>query len=277
MKHQHTDQGIRPGVLVAVVGAIAIMAVLAWALKGRSVPAEGTLAVATSVAPAAPADSATEFRHTHRPAASAPMPVSTEQPHRVVVSTRWATPETEAGAASPGTALGVPVFQSAPTFDYRAQAAQVAEVIHSAIVQQDSGSDAAVSGPAVDLVQAQNAGSPVYQVQPGPAGGIAMTQPETGRGVGSAAAAPGFGGPSGAPPTDSSVQAGSAAEVAANPAAAPELNQQVTRGVGSPDAQVVNNAVDAYREGARLRRAYVEEMRLRRIAFIADARQREGI
>jgi hypothetical protein len=35
--------------------------------------------------------------------------------------------------------------------------------------------------------------------------------------------------------------------------------------------------VEAYREGERLRRAYVEEMRVRRIATIADARQREGM
>jgi hypothetical protein len=51
---------------------------------------------------------------------------------------------------------------------------------------------------------------------------------------------------------------------------------QVSLSSGPPGTQNPHNPVEAYREGERIRRAYVEERRVMRIGTIVQARQQGG-
>jgi len=242
IKQQSSDQSIRPGLLVAAVGTLAVTVVLAWALKSTPSPTGVTVESAAPVGPPATAEPAAT-RTRIRQAVATPVAVNTER-LRWTRATRLSMPEMGTDTTAPGTATSLAGFQGTGTFDYQAQAAQVAGVVRSGIAQAERRGDATLPGSATGFDPSQGAGGLVYQAQSGPVGSVPneVTQPERGGAA--------------TPP-------GSAA--------------QVSQGSGPPGAQAGNNVVEAYREGERLRRAYVEEMRVRRIATIADARQREGM
>ena len=271
MNHPSTDQSVRPGVLVAVVGSIAVTVVLVWALKGKPSPTNVAVEAAAPVRVLASAKPTAMFKRAKR-AEATPAAVNTER-HPWTAATRLSMPEMGPVTTAPAAATSLAGFQGTGTFDYQVQAAQVAEVVRNAIVQEDQRGDAMLPGSANDFAQSQGAGGFIAQPE---WGGIA-------RPPGSATQ---FAGSPATGPDGSRAQAGPVAASVRNAGTPPEPGgdltspgsaAQVSLGSGPPGAQVVNNAVDAYREGERLRRAYVEEMRVRRIVTIAEARQREGI
>jgi hypothetical protein len=170
-----------------------------------------------------------------------------------------ARPETGPATTAPVAATD-PRLQGMATFDYRAQAEQAAEVVRNTMAP----------GYGAALTQPPGVGGLVYQGQPGSVGGVpnVITQP----GSGGAAMSSG----SGAQSPGSPVSNGVTAPVAAGTSTSPGSAAQASQGSGPPGVQTPN-AVDAYREMERLRRAYVEEMRLKRITLIAAARQADGL
>jgi hypothetical protein len=276
VNQQNEDQTIRPGIRLALVGAMAVTVALIWVGKSKPAPAEATVETAAAVSPLASAEPSTGlFRRVNRPAAT-PVAENAEPP-RWVATSRMARPETGSDTAAPAAATD-PRLQASATFDYRAQAEQAAEVVRNTMVP----------GAGADLTQPPGEGGLVYQGQPGSVGGVpnVITQPGSGGATtssGSGAQSAGlpspsaYGGQAQASPVAESGPNGVTAPVTAGTSPPPGSAAQVSQGSGSPGAAAANNPVEAWREAERLRRAYVEQMRLQRIALIAAARQADGL
>lgn len=271
---------------MAVVGAIAVMVALLWALKGTPSPTEVAVAAQAPVRPLASARPMVTLARAERVVAS-PVTVNPE-PRRWTGASRLSSPEMGTAPVEPDPTSSLGGFPAAQRFDYRTQAAQAADLVRDAIAQQENQGDGMLSGSPSDFKRSQDPSGFTYRAQPGPVGRVpnAVTQPETGGAARSTGSAPQFarsrgtdnsGSPAPASPVDGGVS---------NPTASPELGAaamasrsagRVSQGAGPPGAQAVNNAVEAFREGERLRRAYVEEMRVKRVALIAEARQQDGM
>jgi hypothetical protein len=286
MKHPATEQNVRPGFLLAVVGAAVVMVALLWALKGRPAPTEVAVAARTLVRPSASARPVAALARFGQPVAT-PVTVNSERP-RWTGASRLSSPELGADPIESDATTSLAGFPGARTFDYRTQAAQVAEAVRSAIAGQENRGDGMSPGPTDGLAQSQDPSGFTYRAQPAPVGRVpsAMTPPETGGAATSPSAAPQFAGsrgtdnsgpPAQASPVDGSVPDTTAPSDFGGGAMASGSAGRVSPGAGPPGAQAVNNAVEAFREGERLRRAYVEEMRVRRVAMIAEARQQDGM
>lgn len=286
MNHPNPNQSIRPGVLVVAVGTLAVTVVLAWALKGRPSPTDVAVEAAVPMSPSVSVKPVAALARVKQVVAT-PVAVNTERP-RWTRATRLSMPEMRTDTTSPDAAASLAGFQRTETFDYRAQAAQVAEVVRNAIAQEERRSEAMLPGSATGFAQSQGAGGPFNQAQPGPVGSVpnAIAQPETGGAARSPGIAAQFAGSPGNGPAGFQAQGAPVAESVPNAVTPPELGgyaaspgsaAQVSQGSGPAGGQVVNNAVEAYREGERIRRAYVEEMRAKRVVTIVEARQRGGI
>ena len=268
VNQQNEDQTVRPGVRLVLMGTIAVMVALIWVGRSKPAPAEATVEAMAPVSPRASAEPATGFfRRANRPAAT---PVAEKaEPPRWVATSRMARPETGSDTTAPGVATD-PRLQGMATFDYRAQAEQAAEVVRNTIAEEQKAGNATAPGFGAALAQPAGAGGLVYQGQPGSYGGLpnVITQP----GSGGAAMSSGSGTQSAGSPVLDGVPAPERAGTSASPGSA----AQVSQGSGSPGTAAANNAVEAWREAERLRRAYVEQMRLQRISLIVQLRQSGG-
>jgi hypothetical protein len=288
MKHRKTvnqqkeDQTIRPGVRLVLVGAMAVTVALIWVGRSKPAPAEPTVEAAASGSPPASAEPATGLLGRVRRPAATPVAENTEPP-RWVATSRMARPETGTDTTAPAAATD-PRLQGKPTFDYQAQAEQAADRVRNVIAEKEKAGNAMVLGSGTALAQPGGAAGLVYQAQPVPVGGVPnlITQP----GSGGAAASSGSGAQSAGSPYGGQVQASPVAESGPNGVTAPGTAgastspgsaAQVSQGSGAPGAAAGNNAVESWREAERLRRAYVEQMRLQRIALIAQLRQSGGL
>jgi hypothetical protein len=270
MKNSTASQGVRPGVLFAVVGAIVVTVSLAWGLRGKPAPAPIAVDAAATVSPTA-ANERAAAAHPARRVHAARAPLNAE-PARRTAATRLSVPDSGPGTPSPAPAASVAGAAGPGTFDYEGQAAQIAGVVRTAIARGEAPVVATRSAISEDLTQTQAIAGSGYEASPGAYAGVpdAMTQPRSG-----VAAVPGAG------PSNAQAPTGSAPEQAAPPlaggATVPGSTGQAAADSAPPGTLVVNNAVEAYREGERLRRAFVEEMRVQRVITIVQARQSEGL
>ncbi len=262
----------RLGFLIASAGCFALALALLWAARSKPVPAEPPAEGASPEATAQTIPSQVGALAGARRTAQGQMATYPDY-SKLPASTRLAG----ADPTVPVAPTPIPGFEGKQTFDYQAQAARVAETVRNAIAQEQTG----VLGSSLGLAQSQAPGS---FVQPGFVGGFpnVAVPPATGGAASSPGSAPQFGGSQNPGTYGSPTQNGSAAAGSGNAATASGSGSTATTpgsvdpGSGPPATQPANNAVEAWREAERLRRAYVEEMRLKRIALIVEARGAAG-
>lgn len=281
------ERGIRPGVLALAAGAMAATAVLFWGFRSHPAagrPAERSQNTGAAVSPQAAAEDVPSKPARYRLMSTSPNPaggagVSTPLaadpvPLRLPPATRMSSPGMSPDPGAPGAAG----LAGVETFDYQAQAAVSARAA-AALAAQVAGALAAGSAPPPSGGQglAMNGfTSPSGQAGRGPS--LAPQPPAGGGAQPGPALLPA--GAAGAGSYASPASAGPAAEGGRSALTAPDIGGYagvVAPASGPPGNQEIHNAVEAYREAERLRRAYVEQQRLGRITTIAEARQKEGI
>ncbi len=305
MKNQNkANSGIRRGFLFGMIGFVALVAALVMTFR------PGAARTAVSQAAAEPVESAASTVHPSVRVPFAPRSGDAGQvPAQPAGSRRWSgvTRSSTVGiggqSAAPdaaGEAFGLSQFRGIPTFDYQSKGERILGVLRDAIAQPDpvqpavprATASAATASSASSATKAARATQP-DSLQPAKASGIpaqrdmasvavAPSQPANAPSAGSSAPVV-FGSqvrsPSSSVPQDLASGAG-----VVRVDRAPTAKSSVFAGQVSQASDVLNrlgldsvdNAVEAFRQGGPIRRACVEELRLKRIALIVEARQQEG-
>lgn len=301
MKQPDTESGIRPGVFLSGLGALAVLAALVLMLRPgapRTAPAAAGEGESVPESPIAAAPVA------EAPAAVQPVVQVQHAPAAPVTSTpgdgvrRWTgvTRASAVGFAAPvvpadadALSLGLARFDGAPTFNYQAKGARMVDALRSAISEANapaSTSETESSMPAAAARAGRGSGS-----TRGAAPAVAPVASRSG--VGGGAADPGVSmGGGGAPLVFGSHQGGAGAGASADggwglggdsepimltkPSVYAGQLSQASQVLSQMGIESLEHPVEAFREAGKLRRACVEELRLQRIAAIAAARQAEA-
>ncbi len=279
VKKVENEQGVRPGVLLGVAGAAAITTLL-WAIAPGSSPSSSPPVASDAPATQEPVKEVTAMTHpaSHGPFAAlkprskdnSPM-VRAQLERESFTHNPWMMSTDTSLTAPPPKVPGY----SGPLFDYAAEANQLAEGVRS-VIAKDEAVAAAMPGdmvrqiPGISVAGTAGHGNGVGQanVAPGPSGPHAYVGPNVKVALSEpppveSGVSPEVTGQPG--PGDSGVTTGDSGAAVQAP------------GIASTTGANANGVVnDGYRSADRIRRAYVEEMRIKRIQLILAARQQEG-